>query len=48
MVNKSAGVGIHSMQGWTVTAKHGVKKMQKKLKHTGNLFRKNIQLIGVC
>ena len=29
MVNKWTGVGIHSMQGWTVTAKHGVKKTQK-------------------
>ena len=24
------------------------KEAQKKLKHTGNLFRKNLQLIGVC
>ena len=24
------------------------KDTQKRLKHTGNLFRKNLQLIGVC
>ena len=24
------------------------KKKKKKLKHTGNFFRKNLQLIGVC
>ena len=43
-------IGIHSMQGWTATARHGVekKKSTKRLKHTGNLFRKNLYLIGVC
>ena len=29
MVNKWTGVGIHSIQGWTVTAKHGVRKSKK-------------------
>ena len=43
-------IGIHSMQGRTATTRHGVtrKKSTKRLKHTGNLFRKNLQLIGVC
>ena len=39
------------MQGWTATARHGVtrkKKKYKKIKHTGNQFRKNLQLEGVC
>ena len=37
-------IGIHSMQDWTATAKHGVttKRSTKRLKHTGNLFRKNL------
>ena len=30
-------IGIHSMQDWTVTRK----KSTKRLRHTGNLFRKN-------
>ena len=39
--------GIHSMEGWTATTRHGVtrKRSTKRLKHTGNLFRKNLQLI---
>ena len=43
-------IGIHSMQGWTATTRHGVKRKRstKRLKHTGNLFRRNLQLIGVC
>ena len=43
-------VGIHSMQGWTATTRHGVtkKRTTKRLKHTGNLFRKNLQLNNVC
>ena len=43
-------IGIHSMQGWTATTRHGVtrKRSTKRLKHTGSLFRKNLQLIGVC
>ena len=43
-------IGIHSMQGRTATRKHGVtrKKCTRRLKHTGNLFRKDLQLIGVC
>ena len=38
------------MQGLTATTRHGVtrKRSTKRLKHTGNLFRKNLQLIGVC
>ena len=33
-------IEIHSMQGWTDTARHGVtkKRSTKALKHTGNLF----------
>ena len=43
-------VVIHSMQGWTVTKWHGVtgKRSKIRLKHTGNLFRKNLKLTGVC
>ena len=36
-------IRIHSMQGWAVTRKRST----KRLKHTGNLFRKNLQPIGV-
>ena len=40
----------YSMQGWTATARHGVtrKRITKRLQHTGNLFRKNLQLKDVC
>ena len=40
-------IGIHSMQGTTTTMRHGVnkKKSTKSLKHTGNLFRKNLHAI---
>ena len=43
-------IGIHSMQGRTTTTRHGVtrKRNSKRLKHTGNLFRKNLQLKDVC
>ena len=43
-------IGIHSTQGWTATTRHGVtrKRSTKRLKHTGNLLRKTLQLIGVC
>ena len=43
-------IGIHSMQGWTATTTHRVtrKRSTKRLKHTENLFRKNLQSIGVC
>ena len=43
-------IGIHSMQGWTATTRHGVtrKRSIKRLQPTGNLFRKNLQLVGVC
>ena len=42
--------GIHCMQDWTATMRHGVtrKRSTKRLEHTGNLFRKNIQLKDVC
>ena len=43
-------IGIHSMQGWTATTRHGVtrKEAQKRLQDTENLFRKNLQLKDVC
>ena len=43
-------IGIHSMQGWTATLRHGVtrERSTKRLKHTGNLFRKNLHLKDVC
>ena len=43
-------IGIHSMQGWTATTRHGVtrKRSTKRLERTGNLFRKNLQLKDVC
>ena len=39
------------MQDWTATTKHGVTKKRsttKRLKHTGKLFRKNLQLKDAC
>ena len=39
------------MQGGIATTRHGVlkeKEPQKRLRHTGNLFRKNVQLKDVC
>ena len=43
-------IGIHSKQRWTATTRHGVirKKSTKRLKHTENLFIKNLQIKGVC
>ena len=43
-------IGIHSMQGWTATLRHGVtrERSTKWLKHAGNLFRKNLHLKDVC
>ena len=37
-------IEIHSMQGWTATTRHGVarKRNTKRLRHAGNLFRKNL------
>ena len=37
------------MQGGTATTKHGVTRngSTKRLKHTGNLFKKTLQLKGV-
>ena len=47
-------IGIYSMQGWTATTRHGAtrKRNTKRFRHTGNLFRKNLQskdvfLLGV-
>ena len=39
-------IGIHSMRDWTATMRHGVtrKRSTKRLQHTENLFRKNLQL----
>ena len=41
---------IRSMQSWTGTTRHTDtrKRSTKRLKHTANLFTKNIYLIGVC
>ena len=46
---KKKEIGIHSMQGWTASTRHGVttKRDPKRSKHTGKLFRKNPQLIGL-
>ena len=43
-------IGIHPMQGWTATTRHGVtrKAAQKGLQDTANLFRKNLKLKDVC
>ena len=43
-------IGIHTMQGWAATTRHKVtrKRSTKKLEHTGNQFRKNLQLKDVC
>ena len=41
---------IHSKQGWTATTRHGVtrKRSTENLKHTEILFRKSLELKGVC
>ena len=43
-------IAIYSMQGWKATTMHRVprKRSTKRLKHTGNLFTKNLQLISAC
>ena len=42
-------IGIHSMQGRTATMKHiETRKNTKKIKHTRNLFTKNLHIKGVC
>ena len=43
-------IGIHCMQGSTATTRHGVarKRNTERLRHAGNLFRKNLQLKDVC
>ena len=42
-------IGVHSMQGWAATTRHGVarKWSTKRLKHTENHFGKNLQSISV-
>ena len=37
------------MQDWTATKMHGVarERSTNKLKHTGILFRKNLQLVSI-
>ena len=42
-------IGILSMQGLTATTRHEVtrRRSTKRSKHTGNHFRRNLQLIGV-
>ena len=41
--------GTYSMQDWTATTRHGFTKKRntKRVKHTGNMFRKNLQMEGV-
>ena len=45
-------LGIHSMQDWEPTVRLGVTRKtsakRKGLQHTGNLFRKNLQLKDMC
>ena len=42
-------LGIHFMQGWTATTRRVTRKRStERLRHTGNLFRKNLQLKDVC
>ena len=43
-------IGIHSMLDSTATTRHGFtrKRNTKRLRHTENLFRKNLQLKHVC
>ena len=43
-------IGIYSMQSWTATTGHRVtrERTTKKLKHTVNPFRKNLQIKGLC
>ena len=50
LVSSFFKIYIHSMQGWTATMRHGItrKRITNRLKHTENLFRKNLQLKGVC
>ena len=43
--------GIYSMQGSTATTRHGVTRQwstKRLIKATANLFRRNLQLIGIC
>ena len=47
---KNVLIGIHLMQGRRATTRYGAtrKRSTKRLKHTGNLFKKDLQLKGVC
>ena len=42
-------IGIHSMQGLTATARHGVtrKRSTKRLRYIGHLLRKNLPLKAI-
>ena len=42
-------IGIHSMHGLTATTRHGAtrKRSTKRLKHTGNLFRKTLHVCKI-
>ena len=48
--SSSSSIGIHSMQGWTATTRHGVtrKRSTKRLEQEISLERIYIQLIGAC
>ena len=43
-------IAAKSMQGSTATTRHGVtkKRSSRRLKHTGNMLRKDLQLKCVC
>ena len=43
-------IRIHSMQDWKTTTRHGItrKRNTKRLNHTGNLLRENLQLKATC
>ena len=43
-------IWIHSIQSWAATTRHRVtrKRSTKRLQHTKNLLRKNLQLKDVC
>ena len=43
-------IGIHSMQDWTATMRHGVtsKRNIKRLKHKRIMFQKNLELKSIC
>ena len=44
-------IRIPSMQGWPTTMRHGIKRKRttkRLLKHIRSLFRKSLELKGVC